>query len=53
MFIFFILREREREREGEQGRGRRRGRQIIPNKLHTVNAEPDMGLKLTKHKIMT
>ena len=45
----FVLREGERE----QGRGRERGREKMPNKLGTVSTEPDMGLDLTKHGIMT
>ena len=41
----FILRKREQER------GRKRGRQRIPNRL--CRAEPDIGLELTNHEIMT
>ena len=39
--------------ERESVCGRERGRQRIPNRLCTVSAEPDMGLKLRKHEIMT
>ena len=34
----------EREREGERE---------IPSRLHIVGTEPDSGLKLRNHKIMT
>ena len=47
MFIF--ERERERERVGEQQRERR---QRIPNRLHAVSTEPDVGLGL-RNQIMT
>ena len=43
------LRERAQEYMCEWGRGRER----IPNRLCTVNAEPSAGLKLTNHEIMT
>ena len=35
------------------GRGRERGRERIPSWFHTVSAEPDSGLHLTNHEIMT
>ena len=35
------------------GRGRERGRERIPSRLHTVSTEPDVGLDLTNHEIMT
>ena len=38
-----------RERQHEQGRGRER----IPSRLHADSAEPDLGLELTSHEIMT
>ena len=41
LFIYFE-RERERERESEN-----------PSRLHPVSAEPDVGLELTNHEIMT
>ena len=44
MFIYF-------EREHEQGRGREQER--IPSRLHTISAEPDVGLEPTNCKIMT
>ena len=39
----FILRERKREGEGER----------IPNRFCVVSAEPDAGLALTNHEVMT
>ena len=47
-FLFIYL-----EREHEQGRGRERGRERSPSRLHTVSMETNVGLKLTKHEIMT
>ena len=44
LFIYF-----EKEREREWGRGRER----IPRRLYTVSAEPNVGLKVTNHEIMT
>ena len=37
----------------EQGRGRERGKERIPSRLHAVSAEPNTGLDLTNHEIMT
>ena len=58
MFMHFIF-ERERkhkqggaERKYKQG-GAERERETIPSRLLTVTAEPDTGLKLTNHEIMT
>ena len=48
--------ERERGREGEsisRGEAEREERVRIPSRLHTVSAEPSVGLKLTNHLIMT
>ena len=39
--------------EREQGRGREKGRERIQSRLHAVGAEPDAGLELTNHKIMS
>ena len=53
--VYLFLRERERvgalarAKEWQRERERRR----IPNRLHTVSAEPNLGLKLTNHEIMT
>ena len=44
MFIYIFLRGRG---------GAERGRERIPSRLHTFSAEPDAGLKLTNHEIMT
>ena len=57
MFFKFIYSERERERERESTskwkRVRERGRERIPSRLSTVSTEPNVGLKLTNHEIMT
>ena len=56
MFILFSLRgwQRERERERAQAEEEQRERgERIPSRLHAINAEPDMRLKPTDHKIMT
>ena len=45
------MREVERER-GQKG-GAERGRERIPNRLLTVSAEPNTGLDLTTHEIVT
>ena len=50
-FFFSLFFERERERE--QGRGRERGKARILSRLHTVSAEPDLGLEIMNHEIMT
>ena len=42
-----LLREREGEREEQRGRER------IPSRLHTVSAEPNLGLDLMNCEIMT
>ena len=36
-----------------QGRGRESGRDRIPSRLCNVSAEPDVGLELTNHEIVT
>ena len=48
IFIYF-----EREREHELGMGRERGRQRIPSRLCADSKEPNTGLELTNHEIMT
>ena len=50
-FIYFLERETESEQAGKRQREREGGR--IPSRLCTVSAEPDMGLELTNHEIMT
>ena len=53
-YLFIYLFEREREHEHAWAeRGKERGRERIPSRLHTVRAEPDVGLKLTNHEIIT
>ena len=49
LFLMFIF---ERDREWV-GRGRERGRQRIPRGLHTVSAQPNVGLELMNCKTMT
>ena len=51
LFIYF---EREKEEDSmcEQGRGREETERI-PNRLHAVSAEPDLGLDPTNREIMT
>ena len=57
MFIFERERERERERENvcvyKRRRGRERGGQRIQSGLWADSREPDAGLKLGNHEIMT
>ena len=58
-FLKFIYFERERERQHEhkwrrgRERERERERERIPSRLQIVSTEPDLGLKLTDHEIMT
>ena len=42
-----------RDRASEQGKGRQRHRERIPSRLPTISMEPDAGLNLTNHEIMT
>ena len=46
-FHLFILREREQAAEGQR-EGER-----IPSRLYTISVEPDAGLDLMNHEIMT
>ena len=48
----FLREERERDRV-PGGRGRVRGRQRLRSRLHAVSTEPDAGLELMDHEIMT
>ena len=50
-FIYLFLRERERESTSGGGTERRRDR--ITSRLHTISAEPDVGLELTNSEIVT
>ena len=53
------MRERERERKSTSQAacasrgGAEKDRDRIPSRIHTVNAEPDVGLELTNGEIMT
>ena len=55
-FFKFILRERESTSRGgverEREKKRERERERIPSRLHT-QGDPNVGLKLTNHEIMT
>ena len=44
---------RERERERKRERKRERGKEKIPSRICTVRTQPDVGLYLMNHKIMT
>ena len=52
-FTYFWERQRESMCTYNWGRGRERGRERIPSWLCTVSTEPNMGLQLTNHEIMT
>ena len=53
MFLKLFLRIREGEREHEQERGRDREGQRIRSGICTDSPEPDAGLQLTNHEIVT
>ena len=54
MFFNVYLFLRQRDTEHEWGRGRKRGRQNLKQtRLRAVSTEPDMGLELMNHEIMT
>ena len=48
-FIYLFLRERVHRSRGRAERRRDR----IPSMLHNISTEPDVGLKLLNHEIMT
>ena len=50
--VYLFEREGEREKEGV-GKGQREGEREYPKQFCTVSSEPDMGLELTNHEIMT
>ena len=54
-FYLFILRETERVHKWGRKRERERHRQTdrIPSRLCTDSSEPDVGLQLRNHEIMT
>ena len=52
-FIYLFLRERERERESTSGGGTERRRDRITSRLRTISAEPDVGLELMNHELVT
>ena len=47
------MREIAQVREEQRERERERERERIPSRLHTVSSEPDVGLDLMNHEIMT
>ena len=49
LFIYF---EREQASMRGEAAERERGRERIPSRLHTVSAEPDMGLEFMNCEIM-
>ena len=51
----FILRQGERDEAPASGgwRGAEKERERVPSRLHTVSAEPDVGLDPTNCEIMT
>ena len=52
-FQMFIYLERESERVSMHAREEQRGRERIPSRLPAVSPEPDVGLDLTNHEILT
>ena len=50
IYLFILI---ERKCTSDEGAEREGERERIPSRLHTVNAEPHMGLELTSHEIMT
>ena len=51
--FFYRKRECKQERWGGPERERERERERIPSRLYVVNTEPNTGLHLTNHEIMT
>ena len=52
-FFKVIYFEREKETVCARGQGREKRRERIPNRLHTVSVEPNMGLDTMNDEIMT
>ena len=52
IFFFEFIFERERE-QAQVGEGQIERRQRIPSRVCAVSAEPDVGLELMNHEIMT
>ena len=48
MYLFIL-----RERVSGRGSERQGERERIPSRLSTVSAEPNVGLKLTNHEVLT
>ena len=53
IYVFERKRETERVSRGGAERERERERERIPNRLHLVSTEADVGLDLTNREIMT
>ena len=53
LFLSFIYLFWERQRQHELGRGREREKHRIRSRFQAVSTEPDAGLELTNHEIMT
>ena len=53
LFTYFWERERERARVRRGGAEREGGQERIPSRLCAVSVQPDMGLYLMSHEIMT
>ena len=51
--MFIYLFSRERDVESKPGKDRERQGDRIPCKLHAVSTEPNAGLELMSHEIMT
>ena len=51
--FIYLFSEREREADRMSRGGTEREGKRIPSRLHTVNAEPNVGLKLKNCEIMT
>ena len=52
-FFKFIYFERERERAHMSREVAERGGERVPSRLEAVSTEPDAGLELKNHEIMT
>ena len=53
LFLKFIFTYFERERASMHGGGAAKWRDRIPNRHLTVSGEPNLGLDLTNHEVMT
>ena len=51
-FLIYLFCEREHKLSGGEEQGERQ-RERIPGRLHNASAEPDVGLQLMNHEIVT